>query len=110
MGNNYLDKLRSTVMDQKWLEGLYSAQKDEQVSKIKGVFVSVSENNNMSAKDKAELETQAEAYAKKVEVLEAKMAVLLEQIEKNEEEVSEKAQEVTNLITASEWLPLKGNF
>lgn len=102
MSNNYLDNLNKTLSDSKWLEGLYGSEKAEQISKIKGLFVSVSENNNMSVTDKEAILSQAEAYAKKIEILEAKMAVLLEQIEKNEELIQKKAQEVTKLITDSE--------
>lgn len=102
MSNNYLDQLNKTLSNSEWLKELYGSEKSEQISKIKGLFISVSENNNMSEADKERILSQAEAYAKKVEILEAKMAVLLEQIEKNEKIIKEKTQELTNLITNSE--------
>ena len=105
MGNNvnnssFMKKMQETIMNETWLKSLYANAEDQKV-KLQTAFEYVPDSS-LSQADQAKIQSQQEQYAARLETLEAKMAVLLEQIEKNQQKVDEKSQEVLALITASE--------
>lgn len=104
MGNNnnsLLTRLQNTLFNNSWMSELYGEQKTAQQKKIKDLFTIVSDNNTTTT-SKAKLEAQAETLADKVERLEAKMAVLAEEMTKNEKEIATHANEIANLIARAE--------
>lgn len=104
MGNNnnsLLTRLQDTLFNNSWMSELYGDQRKAQQKKIKDLFTVVSDND-VTEKGKTKLEAQAETLADKVERLEAKMAVLAEEMAKNEKEIERHANEITNLVTQAE--------
>lgn len=105
MGNNvnndFLKNLQETLFNNEWMKELYGKKRAEQQEKLRGVFTVVSENNVDKA-TKTNMETQAETLGDKVERLEAKMAVLAEELAQNEKEIAKHANEITNLVASAE--------
>lgn len=98
---NFIKNLESTVMKDSWLEEMYGKKKVEQQSALKKLFSQV-QDKNISESDKKALLARQETLQDKVDRLEAKMAVLAEQLGKNQEEIDKKANEITNLVSGVE--------
>lgn len=100
-GNDFMNMMNKTVLDQDWLTELYGTKRADQMSELKKVFTYVADND-ISKDDKNQLIAKAETIQEKVEMLEAKMAVLAEEMAKNEAEIAKHAKAVADLVTQAE--------
>lgn len=98
---NFIKNLESTVMKDSWLEEMYGMKKAEQQNALKKLFAQV-QDKNISESEKKALLARQETLQDKVDRLEAKMAVLAEQLGKNQDEIDKKADEITDLVSGVE--------
>lgn len=98
MGNDFLQNLDKTVLNEEWMQSIYKQQRANQQSELKKVFTVVSDNDVTDSQRKA-LEAKKVTIEDRVEKLEAKMAVLEEELAKNQEEIEKQANAITNLVT-----------
>ncbi len=101
-GNGFLEQLGKTVLNQEWLQELYAKDNKTQRAELHKLFVEASASNNVSSGEKKSLESRAEVLADKVERLEAKMAVLAEQMAAKQEQIDKEAKEILDLVTQAE--------
>ena len=103
MGNNFgsnndlINMLQSTVMNDSWLSEMYGQQRADQQSELKKIFTVVS-GNNINESQKDQLIKRRGELQEQVERLEAKMAVLEEELAKNQSKIDKLANELTSLI------------
>lgn len=99
--SKFLKSLQNTVMNDSWLEGMYSTTKANQKNELKKIFAVVADND-LSASEKSSLESKAESINEKIERIEAKMAVLAENLQSNSEELEKQAKAIEEMVFSVE--------
>ena len=98
---NLIDQLKRTILKDGWLESMYGANRTEQQSELKKMFVQV-QDDNLSDSDKKAILAKKETLEDKLEKIEAKMAVLGEQLEENQGKIDSLTEEITNIIAVTD--------
>ena len=99
MGNDFLQNLNKTVLNEEWMKNIYAQQRADQQSALKKVFTVVCDNDVTDSQRKA-LEAKQVTLQDRVEKLEAKMAVLEEELAKNQEEIKKQSDAITGLVSS----------
>ncbi len=103
MGKNvnegFLHKILNANSFDSWLKGLYGQELTTQKDELKKVFT-VTYDNNITSDQKKALDSKAASLEEQVEMLEAKMAVLAEEMVKNEKKIQEHTNDIAEIIQA----------
>lgn len=98
--NDLINSLNNSVMQDSWMKNIYGESRKTQKAELKKVFT-VIDDNNVSASEKKALQARAKVLKDKLDRLEAKMAKLAEELDKNQALIDKEANAIADLVAAA---------